>query len=261
MDSWVSLEFVVMVLLEYVKVNSFVVWGIDLSSLEQELVVQRQHEGLVSCWLICKVVWGLCWVKKASGDEGIRLCAKLTGAVVDGEVIFGEGFGPAGLLVAELLGSGEVLEIVVVRVDLDAVQSSSEVGPLLLEGFDNGKKFFIIDVVVELCGDHQLGVKGNRSEILSTAVHLGEYSSYGIVRGMAFEDYEQGGVKVAEDWGRSESFLEEGEYTLALAVPVPGSVLSGESVEEFCDSRVVIDELAIKVSEPQEGLYLFHVLG
>ncbi|KAG6875530.1 hypothetical protein C0993_008775 [Termitomyces sp. T159_Od127] len=59
---------------------------------------------------------------------------------------------------------------------------------------------------------------------------------------------------------RGEGFLEEGEYTLALAVPVPWGVLSHEPVEEFGDPRVVINEPAIKIGETKEGLHLFYTL-
>ncbi|KAG6899677.1 hypothetical protein C0993_007988 [Termitomyces sp. T159_Od127] len=69
-----------------------------------------------------------------------------------------------------------------------------------------------------------------------------------------------GGVKVAEDGGRGEGFLEEGEYALALAVRVSWSVLSHEPVEEFSDPKVIINELAVEVGKTKEGLHLFYTL-
>ncbi|KAG5334288.1 hypothetical protein C0989_003511, partial [Termitomyces sp. Mn162] len=95
--------------------------------------------------------------------------------------------------------------------------------PPLSEGFNDGEELFVIDLVVELHG--------------------------------------QGGVKVAEDWGRGEGLFEEGKYALAPTILVPGGVLPGESVERFGDPGVVVNELVMEVSKPQEGLYLFDILG
>ncbi|KAG5348403.1 hypothetical protein C0989_010601 [Termitomyces sp. Mn162] len=171
---------------------------------------------------------------------------------MDGEVILQEGFRPLSLVVAELFCGCEVLQIVVVGVNLNAVWESLKVGPPLMEGFDDHEEFLVVDVIVELHRDHQMGVEGDGAEILPSGVRLGEYSGHGVVGGIAFEYNWQGGVKMAEDQDGGEGLLEEEEYTLALAVPIPRGVLSHESVERFGDSRVVVDESAIKVSEPQE---------
>ncbi|KAG6867762.1 hypothetical protein C0993_011451 [Termitomyces sp. T159_Od127] len=111
--------------------------------------------------------------------------------------------------------------VVVVRVDLDAMRGALKVGPPLLEGFDNGEELLVVDVVVELHGDHQAGVESNGPELVIAGVLLQEYTGNGVVGGVAFEDNGERGVEVAEDGGRGEGFLEEGEYTLAPAVPVP----------------------------------------
>ncbi|KAG6899325.1 hypothetical protein C0993_011202 [Termitomyces sp. T159_Od127] len=196
-----------------------------------------------------------------SPGEGVRLGTKLARAVVDGEVVLGKDFGPAGLAAAELLGFGEVLQVVVVQVDLDAVQSALEVGLLLLEGFDNGKELLVIDVVVELCGNHRVGVESNRPELVTAGVLLREYTSNGVVRGVTFEDNGERGVKVVEDGGGGEGLLEEGEYALPPAVPVPWGVLPCEPVEGFGDSGVVINEPAVEIGETKERLHLFYALG
>ncbi|KAG6876792.1 hypothetical protein C0993_000407 [Termitomyces sp. T159_Od127] len=71
----------------------------------------------------------------------------------------------------------------------------------------------------------------------------------------------KGEVEVAEDAGRGEGFFEEGEYALALAVPVPWGVLSRPPVEGFSDPGVIINEPAVEVGETKEGLHLFHTPG
>ncbi|KAG6868003.1 hypothetical protein C0993_008528, partial [Termitomyces sp. T159_Od127] len=70
--------------------------------------------------------------------------------------------------------------------------------------------------------------------------------------GTTFEYNGKGGVKVAEDRGISEGFLEQSEYTLTFAVPTPGGVLLYELVEEFHDPKVDVDELAEEVSTIKE---------
>ncbi|KAG6876283.1 hypothetical protein C0993_004460 [Termitomyces sp. T159_Od127] len=193
--------------------------------------------------------------------KGVGLSTKSAGVVKDGEVVLGEYFEPVSLAVAGLLDCGEVLEVVVVQVDLNLMQGALEVSPLLFEGFDNGEELFVINAIVELYGDHQVGVEGNGLELVTTEVHLEEYTGNGIVRGITFKYDGKGGVEVAEDGGRGEGFLEESEYTLASAVPVPWGVLSHELVEGFGDSKVVINELAVEVGETKKGLYLFYVPG
>ncbi|KAG6899729.1 hypothetical protein C0993_007459 [Termitomyces sp. T159_Od127] len=145
--------------------------------------------------------------------------------------------------------------------DLDSMWGALEVGSPLLEGFDNGEELLVIDVIVELHRDHQAGVESNGPELITTRVLLQEYISDGVVEGVALEDNEEGGVEVAEDGGRGEGFLEEGEYTLALAVPVPQDVLPHEPVEGFSDPGVIINEPAVEIGKTKEGLHLIYTLG
>ncbi|KAG6867264.1 hypothetical protein C0993_005123, partial [Termitomyces sp. T159_Od127] len=78
---------------------------------------------------------------------------------------------------------------------------------------------------------------------------------------VTLEDDGEGRVEVVEDGGGGEGFLEEGEYTLAPAVPVPWGVLPHEPVEEFGDPGVVINELAVEISKIKEGLHFFYTPG
>ncbi|KAG6875474.1 hypothetical protein C0992_003712 [Termitomyces sp. T32_za158] len=87
---------------------------------------------------------GLLGVDIGSPGQGVRLCSKPSWAVVDGEIVFGENLGLTSLATAELFSHG-----------------SFKVGVPLLEGFDDGEEFLVIDVVVEFCVNHRLGVEGN----------------------------------------------------------------------------------------------------
>ncbi|KAG6858359.1 hypothetical protein C0993_005918, partial [Termitomyces sp. T159_Od127] len=81
------------------------------------------------------------------------------------------------------------------------MQGALKVGPPLLEGFNNGEELLVIDVVVELHRDHGVGVESNGPELVTAGALLREYTSDGVVEGVAFEDDEERGVEVAEDRG------------------------------------------------------------
>ncbi|KAG6883009.1 hypothetical protein C0993_008290 [Termitomyces sp. T159_Od127] len=130
--------------------------------------------------------------------------------------------------------------------------SAFEVGLPLLEDFSNGKELLVIDVVVELCGDHLAGVEGNGLELITTEVHLQEYIGNGVVKGITFENNGEKGVKMVEDEGGGKGFLEEDEYAVKLAITVSWGVLFHELVEGFGESRVIINELMVEVGETEK---------
>ncbi|KAG6897125.1 hypothetical protein C0993_007774 [Termitomyces sp. T159_Od127] len=237
-----------MMLVQDVSADLLMVRGIDLSILKQESVVGGEGEGAVVVGLVGGGGSGVMLseegvpgsIANLSPDEGVGLGTKSAGVVVDSEVVLGKDFRPTGLVAAELLGHGEVLQVVVVRVDLDVMRGALE---------------------VELRGDHRAGVESNGLELVTARVLLQEYTGNGIVGGVAFEDDGERGVEVAEDGGGGEGFLEESEYTLALAVSVPSGVLPCKPVEGFGDPRVVIYELAVEIGKTKERLHLFYALG
>ncbi|KAG6894049.1 hypothetical protein C0992_007693, partial [Termitomyces sp. T32_za158] len=184
----VAPELVVVVLPEDVEVNLSVVGGVDAAIPEKQLLVVREGEGLIRG--IVRVVTpgvvlfeycvemfqgdnhamvesvmlgfeGLLGIDVGSPGQGIRLGSKSSQAVVDGEIVFRADLGATGLATAELFSHGEVLEVVVVRVDLDMMPGSFEVGAPLLKGFNNGEELLVVDVIVEFCTDHRPGVEGN----------------------------------------------------------------------------------------------------
>ena len=62
--------------------------------------------------------------------------------------------GPSCLLACEVLCCMPVLEVAVVRDDVEWLRETFEVMLPIFEGADDGKHFFIIDLVVLLCFDH-----------------------------------------------------------------------------------------------------------
>ncbi|KAG6879020.1 hypothetical protein C0992_005847, partial [Termitomyces sp. T32_za158] len=256
--------------LEDIKANLSMVWGVDAAVPKKHLLIVKECERLVrrivgvvapevvlfehsvemfggnNHSIVEGVMLGLkslLGVNIESPGQGIRLGSQSSWAVVDGEVC------------------GEVLEVVVVRVNLDSVPGSFEVGVPLLKGFDNCKEFLVIDVVVEFCIDHRLDVEGNRAEgTVIVRVHLQEYTSDGVVRGIAFKHNGEFWVEMLEDRSSGEGLLEELKDTLALTVPAPQGLFPGEVVQGFCNAGVVINESLVKVGKTQEGLDFLDIL-
>ncbi|KAH0580128.1 hypothetical protein H2248_002934 [Termitomyces sp. 'cryptogamus'] len=95
---------------------------------------------------------GLPGVHIGSLDEGNGFCSKMHRAAADDEVILEEGFGPPSLAAAELLCYSDVLQVVVVRVDLDLVLCTLEICVPLLESLN--MEFLVVDIIVEFWGNH-----------------------------------------------------------------------------------------------------------
>jgi hypothetical protein len=73
------------------------------------------------------------------------------GFVNESEVEFGEKQGPACLAVRELLFGLEIDEVIVVCPDFKGFGVAFQVVAEGFEGMDNGKKFFIINIVILFC--------------------------------------------------------------------------------------------------------------
>ena len=82
--------------------------------------------------------------------------------VCDGEVKLGEKQGPAGLAAGKFLFCSEVGEVVVVHPDFKKLRMSFKVVTEGFKGMDDGKKFFVVDVVILFDREHGFRVKGDR---------------------------------------------------------------------------------------------------
>src|ERR1700744_4558210 len=113
-------------------------------------------------------------------SERIRLEALLARTIVNIEVEAAEVFRPLGLMVGEEFHGGKIFEVLVVRNNFDGVQEPFKVVPPLLEGGEDGKEFFIIDVIVEFGRIHGVGEEGDRVEDIVGGIDLGEDSNNSI---------------------------------------------------------------------------------
>ena len=74
------------------------------------------EHGFQVVWVYTSIVpIPLFWVDVPMASEGIGLCSEASRAEADGEVELREVLRPAGLMVGQDLGAGEVLQVFVVR--------------------------------------------------------------------------------------------------------------------------------------------------
>ena len=69
------------------------------------------------------------------------------------------------LVAVEILGLTEVHQVLMISEDLDREWGTVEIVSPGLQGMDDGKEFLVIDVIVPLCWDEQLGEIGTRVPI------------------------------------------------------------------------------------------------
>ena len=82
------------------------------------------------------------------------------------EIELREEFRPAGLSLGKEFGSGEVFKVLMVHGNIDWSWRSFEVVSPMLERFENGKVFFVMNIVIQLCRGESLGVKSDRMNLV-----------------------------------------------------------------------------------------------
>jgi len=90
----------------------------------------------------------LFWVDIPASSEGIGFSSEAFRAEVDGEVELGEVLRPAGLMVGQDLGAGEILQILVVGDHIDQSGGALKVVSPVLEGLENGQKLLVMSVII-----------------------------------------------------------------------------------------------------------------
>ena len=139
-------------------------------------------------------------------SEGIRLCSEASRVEADGEVELGEVLRPAGLMVGQDLGAGEVLQVLVVGDHIDWRGRALEVMSPVLEGLEDGQQLLIMGIVVQLRGGQSPQIVRDGLE-LGISANNGQNASDSIVRGIGLDHKQSVGNPMSEDWSRSEGLL------------------------------------------------------
>src|SRR6202795_1333842 len=109
--------------------------------------------------------------------EGVRLAHAPSWLVVEGEVKAGQVEGPSGLAAVELLGSPEVLEVLMVRPDLKGLARAFQVVSPLFQRSDDCQHFHITDLIVAFDRGQAFGLESNRMVLSVLGRQLFEYGS------------------------------------------------------------------------------------
>src|SRR5260370_35179095 len=92
--------------------------------------------------------------------------------------------GPVGLSVGKFLFGAEVCKVIVISPNFKGVLVSFKIMTEMFEGTDNGKKFFVMNVVIEFSRLHAFGVKGDQVPVIEE-VGLFEDGTKSIVQGIS----------------------------------------------------------------------------
>src|ERR1700675_3740662 len=130
----------------------------------------RTQEGDVC--IVCNAGSVVC-----AAGEGVRLAHAPSWLVVEGEVEAGQVERPSGLAAVELLGSPEVLEVLMVRPDLKRLARAFQVVSPLFQRSDDCQHFHITDLIVAFDRGQAFGLESNRMVLSVLGRQLFEHGS------------------------------------------------------------------------------------
>ena len=139
-----------------------------------------------------------------------------------------------------------------VGIGVDGLGRAEEIMSPFFKTRDNGKQFFVVNVVVAFGGGHAgRHIRDGMPRVIGLL--LGENTSYGVVGGVTF-DLERGfGIRDDEDRICGDAFFELVDGFVLFVGPFPGG-LAGEFGEGLRDPCEVLNEASIEIEETKEGL-------
>ena len=183
-----------------------------------------------------------------SSSENIWFYAETTRAEPDDKIELGKVLGPPRLLPGQYLGSRKILKVLTIRNNVDGIDQTFQIVSPNLESFKDGKQFFVIYVVVQLCRSESARVKGNWMNFI-IFVNNREDCSKSIVQDIGFHNELSIGNPMSKDRSGGKCFLERVESILTGGVKLPRNVLLGKAYQWNDNVRVVTDEPVVKVCE------------
>src|SRR6202795_4090808 len=112
-----------------------------------------------------------------AAGEGVRLAHAPSWLVVEGEVEAGQVERPSGLVAVEFLGGLEVLQVLMVRPDLERLAGPFQVVSPLFQCSDDCQHFHVMDLVVAFDRGQAFGLKSNRMVLSVLGRQLFEHGS------------------------------------------------------------------------------------
>ena len=128
-----------------------------------------------------------------------------------------------------------------------------------LKGFENGKQFLVMDIVVEFWQCKGVGMESNVVDFIVHWGDCGEDGGKGVVQHIHF-NYEQRARNPRCQYQHSgEGLFQHVESRAAFVGEIPSRTFVGEAGEWDSNVRVVQDETPVEISKPQEGLHVFNL--
>ena len=107
------------------------------------------ENGLEVMWIDSSIVTiSLFWVDVPTSSQRVRFSIQMTRTEADDKVKLREEFRPTSLLTSKDLGSGEVLQVLVVSDNVDRKGGTLKVVSPNLKSIENSKKLLVMSVVV-----------------------------------------------------------------------------------------------------------------
>ena len=177
---------------------------------------------------------------------------------LDDEVEVTEELGPSNLVVGEQFSGRKILKLFMICHHVNRGRRSLKVMMPDFECFENGKEFFVMDIIVE---GKSPRVKGNQMDFTVGWRYIGKDSSKGVVQGIYFNNKWRAQNTVGQAWCSGEGLFQQCESRAALIGEVPTSSFMSEAGEFNGDFGVFQDKTLIEIGKAQEGLDSFNILG
>src|ERR1700731_2602396 len=161
-------------------------------------------------------------------------------------------------MLGEQADCGEVLKVLMVGNNVDRSFRTFKIVPPSSKRLKYSEEFLVVSVIIQFRDAQGAGMKGDRVDLTVTC-DCREDRCDSVVRGVRFDYQQSSGDEVGEDRSRRESGFQGVERGLAVVRPEPRNVFSGEAGHQSDNIGVSVDEAAVEIGEPKEGLYVFNL--
>ena len=165
------------------------------------------------------------------------------------EVESGQEEGPSSLFPIKLLGSNEILQVLVVGPNLELMFGSFQEVPPFFHRSDNCQHFLVVDLIVSFDRGQGFGQKCNWVPFVINRGLLREYCAGSKVGAISLNPKRSGVVRRRQDWGGSDCAFKRVKSRLLFLSPPPFDIILREVEEWASMMREVFDEPTVEVCE------------
>ena len=181
-------------------------------------------------------------------SESIQFGTKMTRTKPDDKVELRKVLRPLCLPSGQYLSSIKILKVFIIHNNINGIDQTFQVVLLNLESFKDGKQFFIIYIVIQLCCGKSMGVKGNQMNSIFF-INNGKYCSESIVQSISFYNELDIRNPISENGSRGKYLLERVESIMTGGVELLRNVLLSEACQWNDNVQIIKDKLVIEISK------------